>query len=106
MTAACPYCRQVMIPPEPDKGHWKCRSCNIAQELLGYGVSITYIACSIKGVEYTVRLDGRDLGTQFTRWEQTADGFYIGDIFLVLPGVLNITPSNVVEKIKLYMVFS
>ena len=110
MTASCPYCHQAMHGATPDatsdKRYWKCDPCHMALELLDYGISIIYLACEIKGIEYTVRLDGKDLGTQFTRWKQTADGFYIGEIFLVIPGVANITPSNVIDKIKLYSVFS
>lgn len=106
MTASCPYCHEVMFPPNPDNIKvWRCFPCNVAQELLGYGVSIIYISCVIKGQEYTVRLDGRDTKTYIIRWNITADGFGIGDTFIVAPRLLNITPSNVVERIKTYMVF-
>ena len=107
MTASCPYCHQAMRQPYPDnKGNWRCDPCHLSQELFSNGISIIWIHCTIKEIEYTVRLDGRDLGTQFIRWEQTTDGFDIGKIFLVIPEVANITPSNIVEKIKLYICFS
>lgn len=106
MSTDCPYCHRAMQQPDPDKGCWQCQPCNIFQALLGYGVSIIYISCEINGLEYSVRLNYKDMETQLTRWEQTADGFAIGKVFLIMPGIINITPSNVVEKIKLYMVFS
>lgn len=106
MTASCPYCHQAMIQPEPDKGYWKCAPCNVFQELLGYGVAITYVSCIIKGREYTVRMDGKEMITSITRWEHTADGFAIGEPILYAMGLMNVTPSNIVEKIKLFLVFS
>jgi len=95
-----------MRQPDPDKGYWRCDPCQVVQELLGYGISITHIAFQIRGQEYSVRLDGKNLSTQFTRWQGTNDGFYIGEVILSIDGLADITPSNVIEKIKLYMVFS
>lgn len=107
MTASCPYCHDAMLPPDPDNMKvWRCVPCNVAQELLGYGISITYISCTIRGQEYSVRLDGKNLDTHITRWNFTDDGFAIGDTFVSAVGLLNITPSNIVQKIKTYVVFS
>lgn len=109
MTEPCPYCKQIMRHTPANthyKGFWTCGKCNINAEFLGYGKKIIRIHCMVKDREFTVRLDEGKNETEITIWTITDDGFGIGETYYKFPGVKNITPDNVVERIKLIMVFS
>jgi len=108
MIHLCPFC-QMELEAVKDTNrvclYYRCFSCHITQEFVGDS-SITWLGCAINKKEFTVRLDAYQNKTIITSWISTDDGFGISDKEIVFPGLLNFTPSNVVEKLKTYLIFS
>jgi hypothetical protein len=100
----CPYCNQNMIQHDVALEYWTCAACRVEGQS-SKDVEFIWIFCNIKGQEYSVCLDSITNNTRVTQWERTADGFGVGTTIVMVPILLDITPSNIEQKLKLYMVF-
>lgn len=100
----CPFCFNPMHYNGEYVDTFGCTICNIQQRITEAGTRL-WIDFSIKGNNYSVCMDTVEQETRITEWEMTADGFTIGRVILTLPFMSNLTPANVADKIKLFMVF-
>jgi hypothetical protein len=102
----CQFCFKEMFHVYTDSQDYRCDFCHSYQRAFNDGY-LLWLYHPYSNV--TVRFDHRSsmpIQSSITFWETTSDGFEMAMKTLHFPRILSITPNNIIEKIKLYLVLS
>ena len=103
----CQFCSKEMVYVDGALTQdYHCDFCHFYHQIFNDGYTL-WLESPLDNI--TIRFDYRSsmpIQTSISVWETTSDGFNLEIKSLCFPKILSITPDNIIEKIKLYLVLS
>ena len=116
----CMYCKRNVtmssekgkVANKPNLLWWHCAGCGVYVEYKGKRanqdeLSVVKFERKFNGKDYYIYIDYVSETTTISYWDETADGFQIGALGMIIPVVVrDINPTNALNKLATLLIFS